>query len=284
LLNQYPDLMTVGEIGDDDTPARIAEYTGGGDKLHTAYSFDLLGPKCDARYIHGVVQRLEAVCLDGWPCWSVSNHDAVRVASRWQQPEHNAAWLRLVFGLQLSLRGSPCIYQGDELGLTEASVAFEDLQDPYGIAMWPEFVGRDGCRTPMVWDAAAPHAGFSTAAKTWLPVASEHLPLAASAQMAAPDSLFHFYQAMLAWRRQHAVLRVGSIELLPADDAVLAFVRRSDDAALLCAFNLGASPVRYALPDQVRPLALDTLHSLPSGALDGQTLVLPPYSAVFATL
>ncbi|SDP25074.1 alpha-glucosidase [Rhodoferax sp. OV413] len=284
LLNQYPDLMTVGEIGDDDTPARIAEYTGGGDKLHTAYSFDLLGPKCDARYIHGVVQRLEAVCLDGWPCWSVSNHDAVRVASRWQQPAHNAAWLRLVFGLQLSLRGSPCIYQGDELGLTEASVAFEDLQDPYGIAMWPEFVGRDGCRTPMVWDAAAPHAGFSSAAKTWLPVASEHLPLAAASQRAAPDSMFHFYQAMLAWRRQHAVLRTGDIELLAADDTVLAFVRRSDDAALLCAFNLGASPVRYALPDHVRPLAMDTRHALPSGELDGQTLLLPPYGALFATL
>ena len=288
LLNQYPDLTTVGEIGDDDTTARIAEYTGGGDKLHTAYSFDLLGPQCDARYIHGVVQRLEAVCLDGWPCWSVSNHDAVRVATRWQQPGHDstdsAAWLRLVCGLQLSLRGSPCIYQGDELGLTEATVAFEDLQDPYGIAMWPEFVGRDGCRTPMVWDGAAPQAGFSNAAKTWLPLAPGHLPLAAAGQMADPASLFHFYKAMLAWRRQHAVLRVGAIELLAPDDAVLAYVRRVDGLALLCAFNLGAGAVRYALPEGMQPLALDTSHPLPSGALDGQTLVLPPFGAVFATL
>nr|WP_315246433.1 alpha-glucosidase family protein [uncultured Albidiferax sp.] len=287
LLDQYPNLTTVGEIGDDDTPALIAEYTGGGDKLHTAYAFDLLGPRCDARYLHSVVARFEAVCHDGWACWPVSNHDATRVATRWQQPgDHtdSGGWLRLVFALQLCLRGNPCIYQGDELGLTEATLAFEDLQDPYGITMWPEFVGRDGCRTPMAWDADAPHAGFSTAAKTWLPVAVAHLPLAAQQQVANPDSLFHFYKAMLAWRRQHAVLRTGDIDLLAADDAVLAFVRRDQDAALLCAFNTSPQAARYALPDGMVWSAMDTSHSLPTGVLDGQTLVLPPYGVVFATL
>jgi len=291
LMDAYPATTTVGEIGDDDALARIAEYTGGGDKLHMAYGFDLLGPRCDARFVHQVIARFEAaVDAAGWACWSLSNHDVPRVASRWQPPAavERGDWLRLIFALQVSLRGSPCLYQGDELGLTEVTLPFEALQDPFGITMWPEYRGRDGCRTPLVWDAAAPNAGFSAAARPWLPVAVEHLPLAALAQARDPHSLFAFYRAMLAWRRTQPVLRSGAIELLPADDGVLAFVRRDADAsppqALLCAFNLSGAEVRYALPADRVPAALDASHPLRSGALAGQTLVLPPGAAAFATL
>jgi len=288
LLDEYPGTTTVGEIGDDDTLARIAEYTGGGDKLHMAYGFDLLGPRCDARYLHEVIARFESAVTDGWACWSLSNHDVPRVATRWQ-PHGGAGtgWLRLVFALQLSLRGSPCIYQGDELGLTEVSVSFEHLQDPYGITMWPEFRGRDGCRTPMVWEPVAPQAGFSAAARTWLPVAAEHVPLAAAAQGQDPSSLLNFYRRTLAWRRTQPALRDGAIELLPADDAVLAFVRRSADGAapaLLCAFNLDATEARYTLPAAVQVASLVTDHPLPAGSLSGTALVLPPHGAVFAKL
>ncbi len=292
LMNEYPGTTTVGEIGDDDTLARIAEYTGGGDKLHMAYGFDLLGPRCDARFVHRVIERFEAaVDAAGWACWSLSNHDVPRVATRWQLPGmvDRGAWLRLIFALQLSLRGSPCVYQGDELGLTEVTLPFEALQDPFGITMWPEFRGRDGCRTPLVWDGSAPNAGFSTAARTWLPVADEHLPLAAQAQARDPGSLLAFYRAMLAWRRVRPVLCSGAIELLPADDAVLAFIRRDTATdppqALLCAFNLSASEVRYALPADRVPTELDAPpHPLPSGWLVGPTLELPPCGAAFATL
>lgn len=286
LLDEYPGTTSVGEIGDDDTLARIAEYTGGGDKLHMAYGFDLLGPRCDARYLHGVVERFEAQARDGWACWAPSNHDVVRVATRWQVPGIDGeAWQRVIFALQLCLRGSPCLYQGDELGLTEVVLPFEALRDPFGITMWPEFRGRDGCRTPMVWDAAAPNAGFSAAKRTWLPVAAEHLPLAALTQAADSTSLRSFYRAMLAWRREQPLLRTGAIDLLPADDAVLAFVRRgADGTALLCAFNLGAHEARYALPADRRPTALDVSHPLPSGSLDDQFLLLPPCGAAFASL
>jgi alpha-glucosidase len=287
LLEQHPGTTSLGEIGDDDTLARIAEYTGGGDKLHMAYGFDLLGPRCDARYIHEVVERFEATVTDGWACWSLSNHDVMRVATRWRQAGDNPAWLRLICALQLCLRGSPCIYQGDELGLTEVEIAYEDLQDPYGITMWPEFRGRDGCRTPMVWDASARQAGFSSAARTWLPVAAEHVPLAAMGQLQDAGSLFNFYRQMLAWRRGHAALRSGAIEPLAPDDAVFACVRRSPDGAapsLLCAFNLSPGEVRYELPADLRLAALDSTLALPRATLDGQVLRLPPYGAAFATL
>ncbi len=288
LLNEFPNIGSVGEIGDDNTLERIAEYTGGGDKLHMAYGFDLLGTRSDARFLHDVIQRFESVVTDGWACWSVSNHDVTRVATRWHKGEHNAAWLRLVATLLLCLRGSPCIYQGDELGLTEVQLRFDQLQDPFGITLWPESQGRDGCRTPMVWDAARPNAGFSFGAKTWLPVAAEHLPLAAVHQVNDENSLFNFYRHILSWRRTRGVLKTGAMTLLAADDHVLAFSRVGDaidgtTEALLCAFNLTDRPARYALPSDMEISDIDTSHRLPSGSVEKNTLVLPPFGVVVAT-
>ncbi len=99
----------------------------------------------------------------GWPCWAFSNHDVRRVVTRWggEQPSNSICANQLI-ALLCSLRGSVCLYQGEELGLSEAGVPFESLRDPYGIAFWPNFKGRDGCRTPMPWNGAE-HAGFSTA-------------------------------------------------------------------------------------------------------------------------
>ena len=153
LMDQYPNTTMVGEIGDDDGLARVAEYTAGHDRLHMAYCFDLLGSQHSAPYIHKVMERFDAVVGTGWPCWALSNHDVIRWATRWGGAAPARGLLRLAPALQVSLRGSLSIYQGEELGLPEADIAFEDLQDPYGITMWPEFKGRDGCRTPMPWQA-----------------------------------------------------------------------------------------------------------------------------------
>ena len=90
--------------------------------------------------------------------------------------------LKLAAALLLSLRGSVCLYQGEEIGQTEAEIAFEDLADPWGKRFWPTIKGRDGCRTPMVWEAEAPNGGFSTAPKPWLPVPAEHLAAAVDRQ------------------------------------------------------------------------------------------------------
>ena len=235
LLNQYPNTTMVGEIGDDDGLARLAEYTQGGDKLHMAYCFDLMSPDHSAPYLHGILTRFAELAGDGWPCWALSNHDVERMASRWWGPSPSAAQLQLSAAFQLSLRGSPCMYQGEELGLTEASVAFEDLQDPYGITMWPEFKGRDGCRTPMVWDASV-QGGFSTG-KPWLPVSPAHLPLSAAHQESEAASLLHFYQRFLHWRKTQPALVRGEQRLLPVHPQVLAFEREHEGERLICAFN-----------------------------------------------
>ena len=167
------------------------------------YAFDFLAPeKISAAKVRSVLEAFGRVASDGWSCWAFSNHDVMRHASRWAANEPDRlAYLKVVSALLMSLRGSVCLYQGEELGLGEAELAFEDLQDPYGIRFWPEFKGRDGCRTPMVWDDAKPNGGFSTA-RPWLPVAREHLPLAVNKQQGDPNSLLEHYRRFLAFRRR----------------------------------------------------------------------------------
>lgn len=247
LLDAYPDTAMVGEIGDDDGLARVAEYTAGGDKLHMAYCFDLLAQEHSAPFLHGILERSNRVIGDGWPCWSLSNHDVTRSASRWQG-EDNIDKQHMMLAFLFSLRGTTCLYQGEELGLPEAEIDFADLQDPYGITMWPQYKGRDGCRTPMPWSQDAVQAGFSTATRTWLPVSRAHLSKAVAVQQAQPDSLLKRITHFLHWRRAYPALLVGDMQMLPAHPQWLAFVRRCPDTAaansadsLLCVFNFSAS-------------------------------------------
>jgi len=141
----------VGEVGDAQRGLEImAEYTSGGDKVQMCYPFELLQPqRATAALLEQTFARLAAAAPDAWPCWAYSNHDTVRHVTRWGL---SSAETKIYATLLMCLRGSVCLYQGEELGLPEAEIAFEDLQDPYGIQFWPEFKGRDGCRTPMVWE------------------------------------------------------------------------------------------------------------------------------------
>ena len=284
LLDQYPDTTMVGEIGDDDGLARVAEYTAGGDKLHMAYCFDLLGERHDAPFVHGVLERFGRIVGSGWPCWALSNHDVTRVATRWGGPEPDPALLRLALALQASLRGSVCLYQGEELGLPEADVPFEDLQDPYGITMWPQYKGRDGCRTPMPWSAEAPDLGFgSGAARPWLPLVPAQRALAVDRQEADPGSMLQAARRLLHWRRTQPALVHGELALLPVHEQVLAFVREHQGERVLCAFNLSAQPAELALP---AGLALaQQLDSGIGGAQPvGATLQFAPWGVLHARL
>lgn len=248
LLDQYPNTTMVGEIGDDDGLARVAEYTSGGDKLHMAYCFDLLSEQHTAGFIHGVLKRFNEVVSDGWPCWALSNHDVTRSATRWGGAQPDQRLLRMAAAFQMSLRGTVCLYQGEELGLPEADIAFEDLQDPYGITMWPQYKGRDGCRTPMPWSAQLPNAGFSGAEKTWLPIAKEHIPLSVEQQTNDDQSLLKFFQNLLHWRKAQPVLLHGSLSLMQEHPQVLAYVREWQGDRMLCVFNFSEQRVQYELP------------------------------------
>lgn len=271
LLDEYPGAVSLGEISSEDSLATTAEYTQDG-RLHMGYSFELLVDDYSAAYIRDTVSRLEAVMTEGWPCWAVSNHDVERAVSRWGGRPSDPRLARMLVAMLCSLRGSVCLYQGEELGLAEAEVAFEDLQDPYGITFWPNFKGRDGCRTPLPW-TDAPLAGFTTG-KPWLPIPAEHRAAAVAVQDADPGSVLAAFRAFLAWRRTQPTLQHGDIRFLDSAEPVLLFERMLADETLLLAFNLSAEAVSHPLPAGTWQ-QLD-VPGPDAGRVEGTELRLPP--------
>jgi alpha-glucosidase len=187
----------------------------------------------------------------------------------------------------LSLRGGACLYQGEELGLPQADVPFEDLQDPYGIEFWPDFKGRDGCRTPIPWTSDLPNAGFS-GVKPWLPVSPVHRALAVDAQGEDPNSVLRFARQFIGWRKQHPAIIQGSLVLLPvrpsqdggggsSTDPVLSFERVCEEERILCVFNLSNKETSTPITDGWRQIEGHGFQSERVGAKLG----LPAFGAAF---
>lgn len=282
LTDRYHDAATLGEISSEDSLATMADYTRPG-RLHMGYSFELLTDDFSVAHIRGTVQALEAQMTDGWPCWAISNHDVERVLTRWGRGRPSAQLANLLTAMVCSLRGSVCVYQGEELGLTEAELPYEALQDPYGIAFWPQFKGRDGCRTPMPWSDADAQAGFSRG-MPWLPVPAEHRALAVSRQEADPHSVLNGFRSFMHWRKSQPALRCGDIAFVDTAEPVLAFTRRLAGQTVLVAFNLADVDVAIDLPAALgKPQPLEG-HGLVAGRLDGHRLHLPGHGAWFASV
>lgn len=247
LLDQYPGTTTVGEIGCDKGLQTMAAYTSGNNKLHMAYTFDLLSDQCKPEFIRETMENIEQQLSDGWPCWSIGNHDVARVVTRWNKggsiQEQAIAYLTLL----ATLRGSICIYQGEELGLPEAALQFDDLVDPYGITFWPEYQGRDGCRTPMPWQHDQVACGFSTS-KPWLPIAEPHQALSVSLQEDLSESTLNISRRVLAWRRQQPALLQGGIEFLDHSENSLVFRRDYEEQHLFIALNLSNETITLNTP------------------------------------
>jgi alpha-glucosidase len=246
VLSPY-NAAAVGEVGDAQRGLEImAEYTSGGDKVQMCYPFEMLQPtRLTTAALVDTFARMNAVAPDAWPCWAYSNHDVVRHVTRWGLSDAAA---RAYTVLLMCLRGSVCLYQGEELGLPEAEIAFEDLQDPYGIQFWPEFKGRDGCRTPMPWVTDNANAGFSDI-MPWLPVVTPHLGLSVAAQNADASSMLSHYRLTLAMRRANPALISGEMTMLPAQGEVARFVRTLGEKTVFCAFNLSDQAGACTLPD-----------------------------------
>jgi alpha-glucosidase len=283
LLDEYECRAAVGEVGDEGRSLQtLAAYTTGGDKLNMCYTFDLLGPQFSAAHVRGCVDAFEKAVSDGWACWAFSNHDVVRHVTRWTRPGGDPdAVARFSIMLLSCLRGSICLYQGEELGLEEAELAFEDLRDPHGIRFWPGFKGRDGCRTPMVWEAGSDNAGFSTG-KPWLPVPENHRARAVDVQNGDGGSVLAVYRAMLALRKHHPALVRGSIRFLDAEGDVLAFIREGGGERFLCVFNFADEPADWLLPEDMG--AMQAIDVGRSAALQEESLSLPPLGCFLGRL
>jgi alpha-glucosidase len=284
LMNRYPGSVTLGEISAEDSLATMAEYTEGHSRLHMAYSFELLVDKLSANYIRETVETLEKNLAEGWPCWSIGNHDVVRVMSRWGGSSPSPSMAKMLNTLLLSLRGSVCTYQGEELGLTEAIIEQHQLQDPYGVTFWPRFKGRDGCRTPMPWQAERRNAGFTCdEATTWLPLAPAHHPIAVDVQERDSHSVLNSFRQFMVWRKKQPALLWGDIRFLPAPDNILMFERRYQQQpihqqTIVAAFNVSNASVEVEIAAGSYLLILDGFEV---SSYNKKHLLLAPWSSVF---
>jgi alpha-glucosidase len=269
------DRFVFGEFSEEEE--RCGAYLGPAEGLHSGYTFVmLLARRLEAGFVTGHYGTLSRF-PDHWPTISFSNHDVPRTVSRLAGAHASPETAKMLFALLASLKGTTLVYQGEELGLPQASLRREDLRDPVGDLYWPYDGGRDGCRTPMPW-TEGPAMGF-TDGTPWLPLAAEHRGLSVAAQEADPDSALAFSRAMIALRRATPALRAGDIEFLGAPEPMVAFVRRHADGDLMCVFNFGAEPQVFAHPT----LAEAELLPLRAGEADlrGESVGLSPFAACF---
>lgn len=242
LTNQYGSRMMVGEVGESVRAIELmAEYTSGPKRLHMAYSFEMLGPKFTAAHFRGCIEQFFEGAPDGWPCWSFSNHDVIRHVTRWRDfGQSDDAVALQAAALIHTLPGTICLYQGEELGQSETDIEFHELTDPPGITFWPEYKGRDGCRTPMVWSAQSEFGGFS-AVKPWLPVKAPQAERAVDAQAGRDGSVLEFYRSMIAYRKNEKAFSGKDFAFADLPEPLLAITRGKGKDAITAIFNLSAT-------------------------------------------
>ncbi len=279
LLNKFPGTMALGEVGDDDEIGRAIEYSSGKDKLHTCYNFSLCGARpTNVRGIRDAVEVFHSRAGNtAWPAWAFSNHDLVRAVSRWSGPyKTNPVMAKTLIALITTLRGTPFLFQGEELGLPETKVAFDDIQDPWGKYLYPKWQGRDGCRTPMPWGGNGKSFGFTEdGIAPWLPLNPDFASLTPERQAYDPNSTLRFTQEFLKWRKKNSVFIEGDIEFFESGfSKVLCFVRRTKNEERTLYFNLGAQSRRIKSPKRSGPV-----FEWPdvTGERAGDALVIPAY-------
>ncbi|MEM1112478.1 MAG: alpha-amylase family glycosyl hydrolase [Pseudomonadota bacterium] len=266
VTDSYGARFMVGELG---APFETCvDYTKGEGRLHTCYSFPLLVcSELNAELVREFVQPWNGV--DAWPSWAFSNHDVTRALSRFSQ-EGNETFAKLLNALLLCLRGTVFMYQGEELGLVQAHVPMESIEDPLALNTDSPGASRDGCRTPMPWSKGAANSGFSQA-KPWLPVDPRHDATAVDQQDGDPASILNFTRRLLRLRKQHPALKAGSLKFIDAPVGLLLFVREHEGERLICGFNLTSGALAYELEASSDLLELDLGTSLS----DGVVRVLP---------
>jgi len=274
LTDRYDGCFTLAEVGGERAAGEMKLYTAGDARLNSAYGFDFLYAEAlTPEVVRASIRDWPGAPGEGWPSWAFSNHDAPRFASRWWSEGDRDAFVRVALMLLMSLRGNIILYQGEELGLPQAEVPFEHLQDPEAIVNWPQTLGRDGARTPLPWNGA-PDAGFGSE-RPWLPIDPDHRRYNVEAQRADPGSILNWTGRLIAVRQGCAPLREGAIRLLDeSSDQLVAFERELGGERIACVFNLSNAPA--ANPAHGGTTLVDVGGASPDAA------ILPPASGYVA--
>jgi alpha-glucosidase len=244
VLDEYDERMAVGEVYIMD-PTEVAKYYGKGDELHLAFNFSVMKTPWDANGFREQIERMEALLPPdwGWPTLVLSSHDEPRHASRYDHPELGEARARLAAMLLLTLRGTPFLYYGEEIGMRNVEIPPDRIRDPVGINIHPR-ASRDPERTPMLW-SAGPGAGFGSS-EPWLPLGPDAGRRSVEAQRGDPASLLHLYRDLLALRRATPALQRGSYRGLDAPPGVFAYERRDGAQVVRVVLNFGDAPTRWS--------------------------------------
>jgi alpha-glucosidase len=234
-IDEFPGRLLIGEIY---LPVeRLVAYYGRDlDGVHLPFNFALLNVRWDAKCILSLIAEYEnALPKGGWPNWVLGNHDRPRIASRVGKGQAAVAAMLL-----LTLRGTPTIYYGDELGMHQVEISRDRVRDPFERNVPGIGVGRDGCRTPMQWDASA-NAGFSKV-EPWLPLAEDWQSNSVANLREDAASIWNLYRRLLRLRKKMPALSVGTYRPRAVDDDLLVYFREFNDTTLLIALNLTDQP------------------------------------------
>jgi alpha-glucosidase len=277
-VEQFDDRFVFGEFSEGYE--RSGAYAAPDEGLHGGYTFYMLRQN---RLGPGFVTGNYALLAGHprhWPVVAFCNHDISRTVSRFGgAPAGDPALAKLLLALLFAIKGTVCLYQGEELGLTDVDLRRDQLRDPVGDLYYPVTKGRDACRTPMPWQASAPHYGFTTGTP-WLPTGPAHRGLAVSEQEKDPDSTLAYARRFLTARKVEPALVRGEMKFVPALSPVLAFVRSLGEARVLAVFNLSRKPMSF----DIGPLGPATALDLGTGAatVSGGKLDLGPLACWFA--
>jgi len=221
---------------------RAGAFAAPDEGLHSAYTFFMLRARQLApSFVTGNYALFEKHPRH-WPCVTFSNHDIVRTVTRFGgAPDGDPALAKLMLALLFAIKGTVLLYQGEELGLPQVDLRRDQLKDPVGDLYYPMFKGRDGCRTPMPWQADAPNLGF-TSGTPWLPLGPAHQALAVSRQENDAASTLNYARRFLAARKQSVALRLGDISFGDYDPPLLVFARTHQKDTVYAVFNMSRSP------------------------------------------
>jgi alpha-glucosidase len=284
VVNEFgPDRVVIGETYPPKIGDLVAYYGAKNDEFNMPFNFFLLRqPKLDAAAFRATVAELEAA-VGGRPTnFVLSNHDNVRAFDKFGDGAHNDEIAKLLALMLLTLRGAPVFYYGEEIGMkTTPPERIEDVRDPIGKVFWPTDKGRDGERTPMQW-TSGPNAGFSTAAKTWLPVP----PTAATRNVATmssdPNSILSFFKQATRLRRSSPALLGGTYKAIGNDPNVFAYRREGGGQVMIVALNMSGETRTFDLGREAPgglEVVLSNLVSHGSNVA-GSRVQLQPFEAV----
>ncbi|WP_447974300.1 glycoside hydrolase family 13 protein [Nitrospira sp. Kam-Ns4a] len=250
-LREYPEAVLIGEASADTPGGPAVFYGDGSDELHLAFNFRLLKSPWRADRFRQVIREWDrAVPPGAWPTQVLSNHDQSRHRTRYGRGADTAGAARRARAaalLLLTLRGTPFLYYGEEIGMGDVRLTRSQLRDPFTRRYWPFRRGRDPARTPMQWDAS-PHAGFTTGTP-WLPVSPDFARVNVAAESADPASLLALYRRLIRLRRASPALRLGAYREVPeAPDDCLVYLREAASERVLVAVNFTDRGQTFALP------------------------------------